>query len=193
MSVTVVTPYTRVVDHGNVMNVTSRSQGFGRGLSPFFLGPVNLYNGHVAQNVENAWQYSKVYPQHDFFGMPKDYWWRWAKEGWAKRRADRYPMGKGKKPLYSWWDGKALSYVEARKKIYIPLYSKAVLVRDEWFQLRDWYHMNGHVALIDFDAYDHRALGYSWADVVNDPSRKMGHGFVLAMLLEEADLDEICK
>lgn len=29
-------------------------------LSPFFLGPVSLYDGHVAKNVENAWQYAKV-------------------------------------------------------------------------------------------------------------------------------------
>jgi hypothetical protein len=36
----------------------------------------------------------------------------------------------------------------------------------------------------DYDAYDHRALGYSWDDVMNDPNRKMGHGFVLAMMLE---------
>lgn len=31
-----------------------------RRLSPFFLGPVALYDGHVAKNVENAWQYSKA-------------------------------------------------------------------------------------------------------------------------------------
>ena len=40
------------------------------------------------------------------------------------------------------------------------------------------------VVLIDFDAYDHRVLGYSWGDVMNDPDRKMGHGFVLAMMIE---------
>jgi hypothetical protein len=40
------------------------------------------------------------------------------------------------------------------------------------------------LVLVDFDAYDHRALGYSWADVMNDPERKMGHGFVLAMMIE---------
>jgi hypothetical protein len=42
----------------------------------------------------------------------------------------------------------------------------------------------GDIVLQDFDAYDHRALGYSWDDVINDPDRKMGHGFVLAMMIE---------
>jgi hypothetical protein len=37
--------------------------------------------------------------------------------------------------------------------------------------------------LRDFDAYDHRSLGYTWGDVMNDPHRKMGHGFVLAMMI----------
>jgi hypothetical protein len=31
---------------------------------------------------------------------------------------------------------------------------------------------------------DHRARGYSWEDVINDPDRKMGRGFVLAMMIE---------
>jgi hypothetical protein len=42
----------------------------------------------------------------------------------------------------------------------------------------------GDIAILDYDAYDHRALGYSWDDVINDPKRKMGHGFVLAMMIE---------
>jgi hypothetical protein len=40
------------------------------------------------------------------------------------------------------------------------------------------------IGLQDFGTYDHQALGYSWDDVINDPDRKMGHGFVLAMMIE---------
>jgi len=42
----------------------------------------------------------------------------------------------------------------------------------------------GDIAIRDYDSYDHISLGYSWDDVINDPSRKMGHGFVLAMMIE---------
>ena len=47
-----------------IVNTTSRSNDWSKGLSPFFLGPVDLYAGLSAKNVENAWQFAKVYPQH---------------------------------------------------------------------------------------------------------------------------------
>jgi len=34
------------------------------GLSPTYLGPCHLYGSFAAKKMENAWQYSKVYPQH---------------------------------------------------------------------------------------------------------------------------------
>jgi hypothetical protein len=177
------------------INTTSRSPTWSQGLSPFFLGPVSCYSGLVAQNVENAWQYSKVYPSHvDADGNPSQAWEQWRNEGFARFRADRYPMGKGAVPLYSWWDGKKLSYIEARQEIYIPIYAAAVretqafkwlekhynLLCDEHLSLSD----DDHLYLWDFDGYDHRKLGMSYSDVVLCESRKMGHAFVLAMMLE---------
>lgn len=47
-----------------IINTTSRSKNWSRGLSPFFLNPGNLYGEYSAKNVENAWQYSKVYKEH---------------------------------------------------------------------------------------------------------------------------------
>lgn len=38
----------------------------------------------------------------------------------------RFPRGRGAKPLYSYWNGKKMSYIEARHQIYAPLYSNAV-------------------------------------------------------------------
>lgn len=171
----------------DVVDVTSRGDDFGRAFSPFLLGPVALYDGLTAKNVENAWQYSKVYMHHDdpVTMQPSMAWWKWAKAGWNSARANRYPMGKGSKPIYSWWDGERLTYVEARKKIYIPLYRRAVLEQGPWEALMEMYdYYSSEITLLDFDAYDHRALGYSWEDVINDPERKMGHAFVLAMMLE---------
>jgi hypothetical protein len=38
--------------------------------------------------------------------------------------------------------------------------------------------------LWDFDGYDYQAFGLTFDQVINDPVRKMGHAFVIAMLLE---------
>jgi hypothetical protein len=89
-------------------------------------------------------------------------------------------------PLYSYLDGEALDYVTARKRIYIPLYSEIVRQSPAWKQLRSIYEQAGEVVLWDFDGYDHRALGMNYEEVVDSPTRKMGHGFVLAMMLEGA-------
>lgn len=173
---------------GEAIDTTSRSKTWSQGLSPFYAGPCALYGGHVARNVENGWQYCKVYAEHvDAEGNPTEEYFRWAKAGWAKVRADRYPMGKGAKPLYSWWDGEKLDYVSARKKIYIPLYSSAVRKTEAFIQLKNLYNETGHVRLRDFDGYDYRAKGQSLKDVMHNPLKKMGHAFVLALMLTPSD------
>ncbi len=168
---------------GCIINTTSRSTNWSRGLSPFVLGPVELYNGYMAKNVENAWQFAKVYAQHDANGPTKAYF-EWATTGWSDDYAHRYPMGRGSKPLYSWWNGEKLSYVEARKKIYAPLYAKAVENTDAFRQLKAEHEKHEDIWLLDFDVYDFRKLGMSYQDVLNCDTKKMGHGFVLAMMLE---------
>jgi hypothetical protein len=94
-------------------------------------------------------------------------------------------MGKGAKPAYSWWDGQKLSYVEARKKIYIPLYSEAVVKTDAYDTLSTLRDEMPEIWLWDYDGYDHVKHGIQLKDVADKPDRKMGHAFVLAMLLEK--------
>jgi len=65
-----------------LINVTSQSKDYGRELSPFLLGPCKLYEGLVSENMENAWQYSKVYPCHDNNGKPSNDYFKWAIAGW---------------------------------------------------------------------------------------------------------------
>jgi len=177
-----------------VINTTSRASArdaWSRGLSPFHIGPVQLYEGAAAEtshNVENAWQYAKVYPVHvDKEENPTQAYFDWAREGWRTRRAIRYPMGKGAVPLYSWWAGEKLSYVDARKKIYVPLYTKAVIDTKAFAKLRELHQTLDEIWLWDFDGYDHVELGMTLKEVLNDPARKMGHAFVLAMILEAMD------
>ena len=175
------------------VNTTSRSQMWGKRLSPFFAGPCPLYDGapcEESKNVENGWQYSKVYPSvfpnHiGSDGNPTDEWRRWAKIGYLTDRGIRYPVGKGVKPAYAWWKGKQLGYLESRKEIYIPLYSTAVKQTDAYQRLVELLKERGEVVLWDFDGYDRRAAGKSLQDVADDPLRPMGHSFVLEMLLRE--------
>lgn len=185
----IVGPKDRDYDRHLVVNTTSRSpEAWSRGLSPFHLGPVQLYEGaglREAKNVENAWQYAKVYEHHvDGDGNPTQAYFDWARDGWASRRAVRYPMGKGAIPEYSWWAGEKLGYIDARKKIYVPLYTRAVINTRTFEKLRDLYEKRGEIWLWDFDGYDHVKLGMSLKDVLNEPAKKMGHAFVLAMIFE---------
>ena len=167
-----------------IIDTTSRSNNWSRGLSPFVLDGGPLYGDYRAKNVENAWQASKVYHEFDDNGKPKPEYFQWAKNIWESERAFRYPMGKGKIPEYSWWDGRKLSYIEARKKIYIPIYSRAVLFSDAFDQLSELYKKETKdIYLIDFDGYNHIKMEKSIEKVINDPNMKMGHAFVVYDLL----------
>lgn len=174
------------------IDTTSRSKNWTKGLSPFFLGPVDLYNGYTSENVENGWQFSKVFSDHvDGDQNPTKEYFAWATYGWNLKRAIRYPMGKNIKPLYSYWNGEKLNYVEARKKIYAPLYAKAVEKTDAYKQLKELYDKEKEIWLWDFDNYNHRDLNMSYQDVINCSTKKMGHSFVLAMMLENQRVWEI--
>jgi hypothetical protein len=174
----------------DTINTTSRSKNWSRGLSPFYCGPVKLYehDGILlhAKNVENGWQYSKCYREFlDENENPTERYFEWAKRGWDSTRAERYPMGKGRKPVYSYWEGRKLTYLEARKAIYCPMYAKAVQKTDAYNQLKKIIKEKEEIWLWDFDGYDHISLGMSLKDVLNSEKRKMGHAFVLAGLLQD--------
>lgn len=170
---------------GQVINTTSHSpEDWTREFSPFFLGPIPLYSGRKARRMENAWQYAKVYAHHlDASGNPSAAYWAWAEAGWANPRAVRYPQGKGAKPAYLWWDGEKLDYVAGRLKAYFPMYRDAVRKTAAFAKLQELAKTTP-VTLWDFDGYHHEAQGLSLRDVFLNPSRPMGHAFVLkAMLL----------
>ncbi len=165
------------------INTTSSSTNEFKALSPFFLGPVPLYNSFKAKNVENAWQFSKVYKQHlDKWGNPSKEYFDWAQKGWNDTFAHRYPMGKGAIPEYSYWNGSKLGYLEAREQIYIPLYSITVQRTEVFNTLREKAIKGEEIVLFDYDGYsDYNSL----EEVRKNSKRKMGHAFVLAMLLEK--------
>ena len=185
----VINPQYKTPDNALVINTTSRSTNWSRGLSPFILGPIDLYDGYISKNVENAYQYSKVFDYYlDDDGNPGENYFKWAKSGWNSDRAERYPMGKGVIPKYSYWNGEKLSYVEARKKIYIPLYSKAVRSTKAYSMLESTYNKffskEEILYLWDFDAHSLEPGTFNYWDLWENPNIKVGHAYVLAMMLE---------
>jgi hypothetical protein len=168
-----------------IVNATSRAETiWEKSLSPFYLGPVDLYSNFSAKNVENAWEFAKIYKCHiDENGNPNQKYWDWAKKGWDSTRAHRYPMGRGAIPEYSYWNWKKLSYVEARKKIYGPLYMKAVQGTEGYKRLEGIRDNEKVLVLRDFDGYNHDNVKMSLTDVLNCNTRKMGHAFFLKILL----------
>jgi len=162
------------------VNTTSKSfEEWSKGLSPFFLGPVKLYGEFVSQNVENAWQYCKVYHEHlDEKGNPGEEYFKWAKEGWNNPKPVRFPMGRGAKPAYSYWNGEKLGYVDARIKIYSPLYAQIVEKSEAFQKLQEIYkNANLLVKLWDFDGYDHWKFGMSLEDCMFDEKKEDGPFF----------------
>lgn len=178
--------YVKPPAEGIVVNTTSKADNWERDLSPFHLGPCALYEGRKALLMENAWQFSKLYACHATdAGEPLHAHWDWAEAGWANPVPKRYPMGKGARPLCSLWMGKRLGYIEARKTIYGPLYIESVQKTAGWRKLKEIYESGETLVLRDYDGYDHLALGATLTEVLNEPRRKMGHAFVLAMMLTE--------
>ena len=180
--------FARTPDGSLVIDTTSSSGNY-RGLSPFIL------SAPPAKNFENLWQFSKVYPLHwnESMGIPNKDWGLWSNKGYQDEIAHRYPMGKGTIPVGSWWNDRLLDYIEARKQIYAPEYAKNVQTTTAFANLKQLYIANEpKLVLLDYDAYDHQALGMTLKDVINNPDKKMGHAFVLMMMLKD-ELEECIK
>lgn len=173
------------------IDCTSRnpSEFWAKGLSPFYLGPIECYDGLISKTMENAWQYAKVYDKHiDELSNPTSEYIQFRNKGFESNKANRYPMGKGKVPLYSYWKVNntyyKLDYIEARKVIYIPLYAKAVVKTEAFQKLLEYKNKGYNIALSDFDGYNNFDYNLNYKQVINNPNKKMGHAFVIAMLLE---------
>lgn len=163
-------------------------------LSPFVIGPCELYDGMSSKNMENA---CKVYKRHlNTDGKPNDQYKLWAQNGWNNPKAVRYPMGRGAVPEYSWWRGEKLSYIAARKRIYASLYAKAITASGGLKWIRDTYQnclqTDTRLILRDFDGHDHDKYDLSLTEVLNNPKRKMGHAFIIkALLVDDPMLTQI--
>ncbi len=203
------------------VNVCSSAKGMWKQLSPMLLGPINVNSlgyrwsddeGHtlhkvplpqLISNVENLWQYSKVWPGDEdpkTKALGREFFSR-RSLGWHKKKADRYPLkrpqdpksksnppfkatsGPNKSvPLYSYWFGERLTYLEARKKIYCPIYERMVRKTDAYKELERLVLSGQNVLLIGYDGYARGSR--TWKECFEDCSRPFGHEMVLACMLD---------
>lgn len=184
--------------HHGAVEVDTTSRGSFKDLSPFYLGPINYECPHYGTlsclRFENLWQYCKVYTEHTVLIGDGRYtaepqishlYYEWRNRGFLNSKAIRYPMGKGKKPLFSLWGTQRLDYINARLKIYIPNYVHLVRQTKSYALLYKWFHEeNRNLVLRDFDGYAYAEQGMTLQDVVHNTQHSMGHAFILAMMLK---------
>lgn len=170
------------------LDVTSRNAKLKNYLSPFFLGPVSSPDGLTAHVVENLWQFGKLYPQlADEYGNPTEEFFKWRLEGFNDPKAHRHTLPG--KPLYHWWNGERLGYIESRKRVYIPVYTMAIMQRPEVLrQLKQYLEKGGKVAIRDYDGFNFKKNGFDYESYMNYDKKILGHGHVIAMIMERPDL-----
>ena len=194
------------------IDVTScnKNMNFVREISPLYIGPVISSDGLTATTFENLWQYGKVYPRIydenkkivpgvDEFGNPTEEFYKWRKRFYLlkKEKGDRHPalpsMIRHRDCLYMVYfdkDGnlKKLDYVTSRKRIYIPEYAKLIVNTDSFKEIKKLYDSGAKIALCDFDAWNYYGTNLDQdttiVDIVNNPQYKVGHGYVIKMLLQ---------
>lgn len=156
-----------------IINVTSRShdQALARQLSPFFIGPVTGPDGATAPNLEVFWQVGKVFPHHDNGGTPNSDYFEYRKKmygaapGTIPKPVMRHPYRAfGYEPddmlYWAYWNKdkneyETLSYLEARKKIYVPEYAKLVANSPALKYMRELLEEGKKIALLDFDGFNY--------------------------------------
>ncbi len=206
----------------------ARHPRFARELSPFYAGPVTSADGVTAHSFEIFWQCGKVYPCHDDNGKPNAAYFEWRNYFYAQTECTKDLMRHTCKSIgYEHKDARyfahfdretgeyiPLGYVEARKKVYFPMYAKLIHNTESFQYLKSLVDGGKKIALVDFDACNYNepcAMRKEYAAyaskckknkaaptltetdflritslraLVNAPFMKVGHGCVIKALLQ---------
>lgn len=109
---------------------------------------------------------------------PNADWWARRARYWADPKAHRH-VRRGR-PLYAWWQGEPLGYVEARGKVYCPAYERLARATAAYAALEALVASGQSVLLVGYDGY---RLERPLADYFADPGKIFGHELVLAAML----------
>ena len=166
------------------IDVTSHATDIFRQLSPLYLGPIDLYDGYISRNMENAWQYTKVCRNHiGISGDPMPEYFEWALSGWYSPFANPHACH-GLPAVYHWWAGRKLDRITAQREIALPLYCTAAKKTEAYAQLKQLYDSGKNICLIDYDGFDYESEGLTPNDIISSPTQVLGQSFMLKWLLE---------
>ena len=200
------------------------------------LGPYELRD-EKGRIMENIWQSSKIYEtvpaskQRKSRYDPTLIWehpsethirddkitpeyWRWREKLENNPVAVRYPVGHGhrhlcKYSMISKEDTQSLSYVEARKKIYAPVYCNLVKKHPMFQKLQKMLRDGRKLLIVEVDGPHEESMPYykehynvpsNWIEnhtlpatkenmitMINDKKHPFGHGYCLAMALLDSN------
>ena len=136
--------------------------------------------GVRSKTVENAWQFLKVWPEEDGWNEAE------ALTAFGSDCAIRYPRGRGKKAIGHHWHetGELIDYVEARQRIYLPLYLKMLELPDRVEIIERLKNQAAikPVSIWDFDSYGIKAVGLTNIfDTIFYEKRPFAHAFIVAI------------
>jgi hypothetical protein len=187
--------------------------------SPMYLGPVNEIEifgigDQVSQNLENYWQYGKLFKElgHiDETGLITQQWYIFRSKGYAKVKGDRHPDGtksnivkfvddRGNRhfqyytAISSMYINNVLDYINSRKLIYAPVYGWLVVRTQAFKELKSMIDSGQNVQILDFDVSQgsHEITLELLRQKINDPTSPFGHGYVLAGLLAGIEPSMYC-
>jgi len=199
-------PYCLKDENGQIMeNVWQFSKAYAK--IPKVVNRYSRYNSKV------IWKYpAEVHIGPD--GEVNENYWSWRKKGMRNPYAVRYPVGFSKEArascLYSLWkneEGKyeKLDYVEARKKIYKPVYVELVKKTEKFKKLKKMLEKGINLLILEVDGPQQESLEYyketygvsndfivnntisvtpeNMNIMLNDTKHAFGHGYCLAMAL----------
>lgn len=181
----------------------SRGAGIWKTLSPFTLKPeifteIN-FDGSVTERdvtcIENLWQFSKIEEKlsNEKEGLPpKDEWFARRNNGWNDPEPHRHVLVKADRTHPSlgrhYWNGKYISYEEARKEIYIPFYWKSAIQTPAFKQLVDMRERGVNFQIIGPDG---RNIELGLKGELADIMKPFGHELVLVAMLTMNSIDEL--
>lgn len=116
--------------------------------------------------------------------IPNSEWFSRRAKYWADpvphRRIKRGTGENNDNPMYCWWLGEAMPYVEARCKMYIPMYADLASKTPAFKALKKLVEDGNDVLLIGYDGYE---VEKPLIEYLRDPSVRFGHELVLAAML----------
>ena len=175
------------------INVGSGSRGDFKQLMPTKLGPLPLrFKGDKTtadvKNVQNVWQFAKVYPRDiGLDGNLVPAWFTTRLKGWADPNGHQWSkkkQPKGIKPIFFLWGRDVkLQYLEARSRIFCRVYATLATQTLAYRRLVELIEKGTNIQILGLDGYDYVAEKRSLYECINDPNRNFGHEFILAGLL----------